>query len=69
MKGVELLGREPAGKGLGSGVGPVLDAWTRTNHQSSSVSLDIFRASPPPPQLHRTLQVRSHSASVPHLAP
>lgn len=48
MKGVKLLGRAPAGKGLGRGVGPVLDAWTRTNHQSSSASLDIFRASPPP---------------------
>lgn len=68
MKGVEFLGRVPAGKGLGSGVGPELDAWTRTNHQSSSISLDTFRVSPPPPQLHGTLQVRSHSASVPHLA-
>lgn len=48
MEGVELLGRVPAGKGLGSGVGPVLAVWIRTNHQSSSISLDIFRASPPP---------------------
>lgn len=54
MKGVELLGRVPAGKGLGSGVGPVLDAWTRTNHQSSRISLDTFRVSPPPPQLRNT---------------